>query len=141
MSTEAISGHLARLVLAGGQEVGDQLNWSMTVKGRSPNLSSGDDTSKVSAPDLWQEGDGAFTALAQKGAAPIPVNFRANGTFYEYNASSVDVSSSAITDIVTVDGIAYTQAAANDVVTNEWADAAGLVLAINNCVNGSGAHF
>lgn len=136
----ALQGHLAQFDFA-GFIIPNKVSWTLKVTGRSPVVSSGEDTSEVTDKDLWQMGEGSFVALADKDADLVPVGERATGKLYRYSASTADVSSAAITDILTIDGTAYTKAAATDVNANEWADVAGLLLAINNFTFGSADHF
>lgn len=49
---------------------------------------------------------------------------------------TVDVTSSDTGDIVTINGIAYTDAAADDIPAREYSNAAGLVLCVNNAAVG-----
>ena len=140
MSAEAAHGHLARILIE-GLTIANQISWAAKVDSRSPDVSSGDDTSRVLADDSWQQGEGSMVALRTKGTSAIPSGTRAAATFYEYNGWSVETSATGLGDILTVNGTDYTQAAANDVTAGEWVDAAGLVAAINNVTYGSAPAF
>lgn len=136
----ALHGHLAEFDIP-GFTVNNKVSWGMKMTGRSPVVTSGEDAFEETDQDNFHMGEGSFVALADKGEDLLPVNTRIPGKFYRYSASTADVSSSAITDVLTINGIDYTMAAATDVTANEWADTSGLVIAINNFTYGSREHF
>lgn len=136
----AAHGHLANLTFA-GLTINHKVSWGQKVTGRSPDVTSGEDTSGQTDQDNFHAAEGTFVALVPKDGDLIPVNTRGTARFYRYSASTADVSSSAITDVLTINGIDYTMAAETDVTANEWADVAGLVLAINSFTYGSRLNF
>jgi len=50
--------------------------------------------------------------------------------------ATIDLASVANTDVVTINGVSFTKAAATDVAAREFADAAGLVSCINDITHG-----
>lgn len=91
---------------------------------------------KTGKIELLQAQDIAATgakAITDRDGNAVTATFTANSLV---NEATIALASVANTDIVTVNGIDFTKAAANDFAAREFADAAGLVLCINHATYG-----
>jgi hypothetical protein len=88
-------------------------------------------TTKTAKLELLQASDSAGTGAKAITGASATVTAEA-----EVNECSVDLTNSDTGDTVTVNGITYTDAAATSVADREFANAAGLVLCVNNATYG-----
>ena len=91
---------------------------------------------KTTKLELLQATDSAGTAakaVTDGNGDAVAVTVTANA---DVTVGTVDLTAVADTDVVTVNDVDFTKAAATDVTAREFADAAGLVLCINNSVYG-----
>jgi hypothetical protein len=91
---------------------------------------------KTTKLELLQATDSAGTgakAVTDGNGDPVAVTITANA---DVTVGTVDLTAVANTDVVTVNGVDFTKAAATSVSLRTFADAAGLVTCINNSVYG-----